>query len=565
MSEPDPSDSNTPGDSSAHSSFERVLAEFLQAVEQNCPAPLDQLCDRYPQHADELREFATDHLQAEQLLGPVNPESNTPGETELFTPQTKPNSRSGLLDNGFELTPDSSRFGDYELLEEIDRGGMGVVFKARHRTLRRIVALKMIKSGELATAEEISRFHAEAEAAAGLTHPYLVPVYEAGECDGLHFIAMAFIEGETLAERLGRGPLEPRQAALLVRKLAEGIHHAHQHGVIHRDLKPSNVLIDASGEPCITDFGLAKNLNVDSQLTTTGQIVGTPAFMAPEQARHSENAITVSADIYALGAILYMALTGSAPHVAKTPIEIILKVLETEPVHPRSLNRRIPTDLARICLKCLEKKPSDRFAAAQNLAEELDRFLRDDPLVESHVSLSTKLRRWSLREPALVAHWVAIFLIFLVSTIFFALEPDDVGYYVKHTVIQAVWVAACLPLQLMLRRPQLEKLTAMLWGILDVCIFTTILWHAAPPRSTLLLGYPVLIVASGLFGYSRFVVMMTLLCIAGFWFLAFSFPADIAPRPAQLVFFPTGLIVLGLISRAQVRRLSSLSVYFDAR
>jgi serine/threonine protein kinase len=262
-------------------------------------------------------------------------------------------------------------FGDYELIREIARGGMGVVFEARQMSLNRKVALKMILAGQLANETDVKRFHTEAEAAANLDHPGIVPIYEVGQHRGQHYFSMGFIEGQSLSERLTHGPLPCRQAAALLVAVAEAIDYAHQCGVIHRDLKPGNILLDAKGNPRVTDFGLAKKIQGDSGLTGSGQVMGTPSYMPPEQAGGKRAAVGPAADVYALGATLYALITGRPPFQAATAMETVIQVLSDEPVPPRRLNGSIPRDLETICLKCLEKEPNQRYPGAAALAADL--------------------------------------------------------------------------------------------------------------------------------------------------------------------------------------------------
>jgi tetratricopeptide (TPR) repeat protein/predicted Ser/Thr protein kinase len=290
-------------------------------------------------------------------------------------------------------------FGDYELLQEIARGGMGVVFKARQISLDRIVALKMILAGQLASESEVQRFHTEAEAAAKLDHPGIVPIHEVGEHEGQHFFSMGFVDGQSLAEKLAAGPLPPEEVAELTRKLAEAIAYAHEQGVIHRDLKPANVLVDNSGQPRITDFGVAKKLKGDSHLTGTGQILGTPSYMPPEQAAGETHEIGPAADVYALGAVLYTMLTGRPPFQAPSPMETLLQVLEKEPVAPRQLDPGIPRDLETICLKCLQKDPMKRYASAGELDDDLRRFCEGFPINARPVGPIERAWLWCKRNP----------------------------------------------------------------------------------------------------------------------------------------------------------------------
>lgn len=294
-------------------------------------------------------------------------------------------------------------FGDYELLEELGHGGMGVVYKARQISLNRLLALKLIQGGEFASPEFIQRFRLEAETAARLQHPNIIAIHEVGEHEGQPYFAMDYVDGTTLEERVRKGPMPPKAAADLTRPLAQAIHYAHQQGVLHRDLKPSNVLIDPFGQPRITDFGLAKVLTADSDLTLTGQPLGSPGYMAPEQAAGRTGAVGPPSDVYALGALLYHLLTGRAPFQAETLTEVLRQVREAGVVSPRLLNPSVPRDLETICLKCLEKEPAQRYETAEALAEELGRFGEGKPIRARPVGRPEKLWRWCRRQPALAS------------------------------------------------------------------------------------------------------------------------------------------------------------------
>lgn len=267
------------------------------------------------------------------------------------------------------------QFGDYVLIEEIARGGMGVVYKAQQSKLNRIVALKMILSGQLASKADVARFYVEAEAAAHLEHPGIVPVFEVGECEGQQFFSMGFVEGDSLAGLVRGGPLPPNEAAGLVERIAEAIAFAHSKGVIHRDLKPANVLLDRDGAPKVTDFGLAKKTQTDSHLTGSGQILGTPSYMPPEQASGNTKKVGPEADVYSIGAILYCLLTGRPPFQAATVMDTLMQVIEQEPPPVRQLNSSVPADLEAICSKCLMKDASQRYATANELVDDLRRFI----------------------------------------------------------------------------------------------------------------------------------------------------------------------------------------------
>jgi eukaryotic-like serine/threonine-protein kinase len=342
-------------------------------------------------------------------------------------PANKPTDTTG---DGVATEPlaGARTFGEYELLTEIARGGMGVVFKARQRRLNRTVAVKMILAGELADQDDVQRFLSEAEAAAGLDHPGIVPVYESGEIAGQHFFSMGFVEGQSLAALLAAGPLPPKRAAELVAQVADAVEFAHQRGVIHRDLKPGNILLDSDGNPRVTDFGLAKRVTGDSGLTRTGQALGTPSFMPPEQASGKIDAVGRPADVYALGAVLYAALTGRPPFQAATPLDTILQVLEQEPVAPRQLNADVPRDLETIALKCLEKEPHKRYITARDLAAELRRFLRGEPIHARPVSRPERAWRWCRRNPVVAGMLTAIAIILIAATVissYFAVLADE--------------------------------------------------------------------------------------------------------------------------------------------
>jgi WD40 repeat protein/tRNA A-37 threonylcarbamoyl transferase component Bud32 len=376
-----------------------VIAAYLEAVDAGRPPDRAEILARHPDLAAELSAFFADQDCFRRLAEPLRPAvpGRPAGDQPTVAPGPTPAAGPGTH---------VRYFGDYELLEEVARGGMGVVYKARQVSLNRVVALKMILAGQLASAADVARFQAEAEAAGKLDHPHIVPIYEVGEHQGQHYFSMKLVEGSNLqahqAQAHGLQPVGLREAARLLATVARAVHHAHQRGILHRDLKPGNILLDAQGRPHVTDFGLARRVEGDSALTQTGAIVGTPAYMPPEQAR-AEKQLTVAGDVYSLGAILFELLTGRPPFRAATPLDTLMQVVEREPERPRALNPRIPRDLETVCLKCLEKDPGRRYGSAEALAEDLERWLNGEPVQARNASAWERGVKWARRRPALAA------------------------------------------------------------------------------------------------------------------------------------------------------------------
>ena len=336
--------------------------------------------------------------------------------SEVQTP--KQGSAAGPTGSGIlPLLTTAMPFGDYELLERIGQGGMGVVYKARQRSLNRLVAIKLLLFGPQASAAALKRFQAEAEATAALQHPSIATVHEVGCWEGQHFIAMDYVEGQPLSAFIRDSPLPARRAAGYLKTIAEAIQHAHEHGILHRDLKPANVLIDLNDQARVTDFGLARKLEGDSELTLTGQVLGSPNYIPPEQAMGKRGAVTRRSDVYALGAILYQALTGRPPFVGESMADTVRQVLNVAPAAPRALNPSVPVDLETVCLKCLEKEPAKRYATAQMLAEEMERFLEGKPVLARPVGVAGKAWRWCRRRPILAALGSALLISLLAGSL----------------------------------------------------------------------------------------------------------------------------------------------------
>jgi serine/threonine-protein kinase len=366
---------------------EDLLAELLARLTDELRAgrlpDVGAIAREHPTLSAELRELWAAVQVAEGMAVALS-EHDAPSTEASALP-------AGRVERAGDLPRD---FGDFELIEELGRGGMGVVYKARQRSLNRTVAVKMILRGELASTADLARFRSEAESAARLDHPHIVPVYEVGELRGQPYFAMKYVEGTTLARRLADGPIAPREAAALLAPICQAIHFAHQRGILHRDLKPSNILIDREGRPHVTDFGLAKRVTGDTQLTRSGAILGTPCHMAPEQAAGNRGQLGPASDVYSLGTVLYQMLTGRPPFQAATPVDTVLLVLEQDPLPPRLLNPRADRDLEMIALRCLQKLPTLRYPTAKSLGDDLLAFLNDEPISARSGLFSQVLARW---------------------------------------------------------------------------------------------------------------------------------------------------------------------------
>ena len=393
--------------------LESVIAEYIRACDAGHEPDRQPILEQHPDLAADLRDFFANRDQMNRLARPF-------GESESRTP--------------FLTPPETIRyFGDYEVLEEIGRGGMGVIFKAKQKSLDRVVALKMMTDGRLQSPQDVQRFRMEAESAASLDHPNIVPIYEVGEHEGRHYFSMKLIEGGSLSERIRNEPVPLREAARLIEAVARAVHYAHQRGILHRDLKPANILLSVGQafqpdpaarhgrgplsvsksknvrlesltyEPLITDFGLARRFEQESELTQSGAVIGTPSYMAPEQAAGHSHSLTTATDVYGLGAILYAVLTSRPPFVGETPLDILSQVKESEPQRPSELNPQVDRDLETICLKCLEKDPTRRYASAAALADDLGCFLRGEPIAARPISRPARLWRWCKRKPVVAS------------------------------------------------------------------------------------------------------------------------------------------------------------------
>ncbi len=363
--------------------LDEVLAEYMQRTDRGEVVDRQQFIAEHPEVADGLRSFFADYDAIQSAAERTEPDPPQPARD--------PGTPLGAV----------QYFGDYQLLRELGRGGMGVVYLARQSSLCRLVAVKMILGKYLDSLDSVERFRREAEAAANLQHPGIVAIHEIGQHEGQHYFSMDYIVGRNLAELIRDNPLAARQAATYVKKVAAAVHYAHERGTIHRDLKPSNILVDEQDEPHVTDFGLAKRIEGDASLTGDEHALGTPSYMPPEQAESRRGEVGPQSDIYSLGATLYDLLTGRPPFRGDNRLATLQLVSKSEPVPPRMLNPAIPRDLETICLKCLEKTPARRYATAADLARELERYLHGEPILARPVTRVERFWRWCRREPVI--------------------------------------------------------------------------------------------------------------------------------------------------------------------
>ncbi len=457
-------------------------------------------------------------------------------------------------------------FGEFDLLNEIGRGGMGVVFRARQRELDRFVALKMIPS-HIATTDQISRLHQEAKAAAALRHPHIVDIYQVGEHFGQHYIAMQYVAGPNLANRLERGPLDPEVAAQLLTAIARAVQHLHDHGIVHRDLKPSNILLDDKDNPYVTDFGLAKV--GDGDFVGSGAVAGTPSYMSPEQAAAGrQGPISSASDVYSLGTILFEMLTGGPPFVGENAAQTIMMVLENEPPLPRSLNARVPPDLQTICLKCLEKSPQKRYPSAAAVADELERFLKHEAIEVKPLNWWQRVVRWTRREPALAIR-------LLVIPVMYGLRRVIEGGFDPLTAsVVAAWLLVSFICQRCIHRPQWAMTARFIWAAADSIFFTLLLLLLEGIRSPLVAAMPLLILGAGLWFHRRLVWFVMFLTMANYlllWLASWQgwvgHPMPAAPGWDTLqrhLVFLLALGVTGILVAYHVARVRYLTHYFEA-
>jgi serine/threonine-protein kinase len=474
-----------------------------------------------------------------------------------------------------EPSPDSANpprnlpdFGKYELIGELGRGGMGVVYKARHKDLDRTVAIKMVLGSHLASPEQIERFYAEARAAAKIDSPAIVGIHDVGQFRGQHYFAMDFVAGPSLAQVARAGPVDPNEAARYLFGVARAVSHLHSEGIVHRDLKPSNILLDLDGRPRVTDFGLAKMLQADGRMTRTGAIVGTPSYMAPEQASAGRAAeVGPLSDVYSLGAILYELLTGRPPFSGETPLDTLVQVVETDPPRPARLRPGLPRELERICLRCLEKDPRARYPTASALADDLDRFLRGEQVEAARTGFWQHLRRWARREPALVSRLGTMALCgSIVQAHHSFIQRLDAGSYRRTLAVVIAWAVASIAFQGFLRRERWADFARYAWAAADVGLFTVLVQVNDGLSTSLVAGYFLLVIAAGLWFRERLVWFTTATAVIAYATLVLvAGEFRFTESPFRHVIFATALAVSGMILGYQVKRVRALSLYYGNR
>ncbi|MBS0204908.1 MAG: serine/threonine protein kinase [Planctomycetes bacterium] len=530
----------------------QLLDELVAAIQAEDSARREELLQRHPH----LQEWVN-CLKSLDSFAP-KPAAAQFAETMISNHPPAPGS------NGSSLVV-TGQFGKYELLGEVGRGGMGVVYKARQRDLKRIVALKMILASEWASAEEISRFQAEARAVARLRHRNIVGIFEVGEELGRHFFAMDFVEGKSLAELIATRPLASDQAARWMVSIAQAVDHLHAQGLIHRDLKPSNILIDGDNEPMVTDFGLAKMFEGDGAATRTGAILGTPSYMSPEQASGRNSMITVRSDVYSLGAMLYEMLSGRPPFREDNPLDTLVQVLEGEPTMLRQLVVSIPRELELICFKCLEKDPERRYASAAELAADLTRFLRGDAVEAQAGGVYQVLERWVRRQPGLACRLAVLLPVIAIIQIYFMTSGAvEISYHLRVVSLLALWAGLSVVWQMLLNRESLADASRIGTILTDTGILTALFAQMNNNNGTLVVVYALLIVASGLWFQEQLVWSTTVIVEVAFGILLMCKPDLCSPWHYPLL-VGIALAAVGASTSFQVHRVRALSRFYDRR
>ncbi len=511
-----------------------VLNAYLEQLHAGVSLDREQLLAQHPG----LAEFFECLDALEELAVPPNGQPRPSSAATAALPEA-------VWSAPGDGAPTPIDFGKYELLCELGRGGMGVVYKARQKDLDRPVAIKMILASHLASVDCVNRFHDEARAAAGLHHPHIVAIYEAGQIHGQPYFAMQYIAGPSLADVLTAGPLAYERAAQCVASVARAVAHLHAKGFVHRDIKPSNILLDENGQPYVTDFGLVKWLQTDSHRPTSGAILGN-----------------------SLGAILYESLTGRPPFRAATPLDTIVQVIESEPVRPRRIDPRIPHKLEVICLRCLEKAPAERYASAQALADDLERYLNGETIEATGAGPITRLNRWTRREPALASRLIVLAACCAIIQINYSVGGRvPVALHIRVMLLFAIWGLLSVLFQRLLNRKEGHTWIPFAWAVADMVVLTVLLIIDEAINTPFLIAYPCLIAASGLWFRVALVWFTTFLSVLSYAVLVVRYLLQdhTIEKPHQNAIFIVALFTLGFIIAYQVRRVRALSRYYEHR
>jgi serine/threonine-protein kinase len=428
----------------------------------------------------------------------------------------------------------------------------------------------MILAGHLASPDLVRRFQAEAKAAARLRHSNIVHIHDVGQWNGQDYFAMEYIDGLSLSEWMAQGPVDLGTAVRLVATVARAVEHLHRQGIIHRDLKPSNILIDSDGQPFVTDFGLAKVfLGSGSDLTATGIIAGTPSYMAPEQASGRRAEIGPTTDVYSLGAILYELLTGRPPFRGETPLDTLMDVLSGDPPAPRSIQSHIPRGLELICQKCLAKEPWQRYASAEALADDLDRFARGEALQVRPPTPVQRFWSWTRQQPALASRLCVLGLFYVVETVNYFAGTVDSQFHERISIVVALWIAVSIACQHWIGSRRWSIPACFVWGTLDSLALFAVLRIGYGAASSLVVGYPLIIVASGLWFRVRFVGFITLLSLLSYGVLVIDFyywrpelHVGMYAGVDRHVIFALALLAMGVVVSYLVERVRVLSNFY---
>ncbi len=511
-----------------------LVGQLVDRMQRKESVDFESVCREYPTLAGDLREvwgalIITDAVAASSRTHSVDTLKATDKNHSFRVP-------------GFPY-----QLGDYELLEEVGRGGMGVVYRAQQTSLNRVVAIKMIEENRPSSSENRQRFLAEAEASARLEHPGIVTVYEVNEFEGHPYFSMQLVNGKTLAERLQQGPLSQRESARIMAEVCRAIAFAHEHGVLHRDLKPSNILLDRQQRPLVSDFGLAKFTGSGDDLTRSGAVIGTPSYMSPEQASGRSSLVGPASDIYSLGSVLYHLLTGRPPFLAESPMELVLKILEDEPPPPRLLEPRIDRDLEMIVTRSIQKPPDLRYATATEMAEDLESFLRDEPVRARGGKLSQVAARWfrETHHAVVLENWGLLWMWHSLVLLIVCLATQEMQWngVTNRFSYAAIWViglGAWAIVFWVLRRRMgpvtfVERQIAHVWGasLIAIALLTPLEWYLdlAPLKLS-----PVLGIVSGIIFFVKAGILAGSFYVQAACLFITSMLMAIFPQWAHLIF-----------------------------